>query len=215
LPALAGAFRLLLPGSSSDTDAFAHMIAALAITWAAVWLLAPWLSRAGRWRNAAACTVTMLVAGAIAYLSYYGFWFSAGSTGMLLFTWAACSISLPPALALSGRCCRRSFRPRLVALWLLLWLPICTAVPLVVCLILIFLAVEQRLELVPMVVISSLFFSAFLSCFLYVLNLPVMLLAGFNGVYRDRMRAMICPEPAAEPVESGSPFGEAPVAGSS
>lgn len=209
LPVLAGGLRALVPTLSSDGDAALYMAASLATAWAIVWLLTPWLCQWNRRRNAAAIVTAMLALGGVAYVGYFGCWFSAGTAGSLLWTWAVCSAALPAALAFSGACCRQPLRPAVVAAWLLLWLPISTLVFVGMLFGAMMLAVQPEISMLLIVVMSTLFVSVFLSSILYLVNLPAVLLAQFNGVYRGRMQAMIAPQQAEIPLETGNPGGEA------
>ncbi len=216
LPLMAVALRLFyfVPwlGSDAGFDLLIQMIVTFAIAWAAVWLLAPYLSSGSRWRATALAAAVMFVVGLVAYLGYFGFWCSSdGPAGVMLF-WGVGSPSLLLALALSGVCCRKEFHPAMIALWLVLWLPLFTAIAVGVGFSTMMLIIEGGLgpAFIFQVILSVLFGSLVISGLLYAVNLPVMFLAGMTDCYRERLRAMVYRDRVGD-----SPFEQGPLTGDS
>lgn len=215
LPLLAAALRLFyfVPGfgSSAGFDLSIQLIVTFAIGWAAVWLLAPYFVSGSRLRAFVSALAVMFIVGLVAYLSYFGFWCSSQAPAMTICFWIVGSVSLLLALTVSGACCRKTFHPGLIAAWLMLWLPVSTAVGMAIGFGAMVLIVEgvNGLAFIVQVVLSVVFGAMFGAAFLYAVNLPVLFLAGLTDCYRDRLRAMVFRESSGD-----SPFGETSVAGS-
>ena len=184
-------------GSSAEFDLLIQLILTFAIAWAAVWLLAPYLGTGNRLRAFVSALAVMLGVGLVGYLAYFGFSFSSETLGPEICFWTVGCVSLLLALALSGACCRETFHPGLIAAWLILWLPVATAIGGAVGFGAMILIVERALgpAFILQVVLSVVFGSVFVSGFLYAVNLPVLLLAGVTDCYRDRLRAMVYRDP--------------------
>jgi MFS family permease len=213
VPLLAVALRLFyfMPGlgSSAGFDIMIQLVVTFAIGWAAVWLLAPYLSRGSRLRAFVSALAVMFVVGLVAYLSYFGFWCSSQAPAMTICFWIVGSVSLLLALTLSGACCRKRFHSGIIASWLMLWLPLLTAIGTVVGFAgMIIVEGGLGLAFIVQVVLMMLFGSLFVSGFLYAVNLPVMFLAGLTDCYRDRLRGMVFRESSGD-----NPFGQTSLAG--
>jgi len=180
-------------GSSAGFDLLIQLIVTFAITWAAVWLLAPYLGSGSRLRAFVSALAVMFVVGLVAYLGYFGFWCSSQATARVICFWIIGCVSLLLALALSGACCRKMFHTGVIAIWLILWLPVVTAIGMAVGFGAMILIFEGGLgpAFIIQVVLSVVFGALFVSGFLYAVNLPVMALAGLTECYRERLRAMV------------------------
>ncbi len=212
VPLLAVALRLFcfVPslGSSANFDLLIQFIVTFAIGWAAVWLLAPYLSTGNRLRAFVSALAVMFAVGLVGYLACFGFSCSMETLASSICYWTTCCVALSLALALSGACCRKTFHSGLIALWLILWLPLVTAICMVVGVFSMFLISRGPVDLVSLVSIGLmvLFGSLFVSGFLYAVNLPVLLLAGLTDCYRERLRAMVFRGSSGD-----NPFGPTPV----
>ena len=193
-------------GSSAGFDLMIQFIVTFAIAWAAVWLLTPYLGSGSRPRALASALAVMIGVGLVAYLGYFGLWCDSQEPAMVICFWIVGCVSLLFALALSGASCRDRFHPGLIAAWLILWLPLSTAICMAVgfgAMILISEGVNGLGFIIIQVMVSVLFGSLFVSGFLYVLNLPILVLAGMTDCYRDRLRAMAYRDPF-----TGNPFAQ-------
>ncbi len=213
VPLLACALRLfyLIPswGASAGFDLMLQFIVTFAIAWAAVWLLAPYLSKGSRPRALALALAVMVAVGTVGYLAYFGFSSASDTLVSAVCFWTGGCLALLLALGLSGACCRGRFHPGLIAVWLMLWLPLFTAIGMVVT-VLSTLGVAGVLgpAILLQVVLSVMFGSLFMSGALYALNLPVLLLAGLTDCYGERLRAMVYREPAESEPIGQSPFAD-------
>jgi len=200
LPLATAALRWVVPSDSADIDLLLQLIVSLAIAWSCAWLLMPYLAGGGRLRSIARVLAVLFAVGAVAFVSYFGFWCSAQEPAMAIGFWVATCTSLLLAMLVSGMCCGGRFHPALFTVWLLLFLPLVNAIcvagiftlmtPLVV-------GVADPIILVSMFV-SAAFISLFVSGILFALNLPVILLAMGTACYRERLEALVCRPPQAE-----------------
>jgi hypothetical protein len=197
LPLLAAGFslliRTLMPGSS-QLDTFGQFITALAVAWACVWLVGPWLIRGDRIRTLLGACAVMFAVGAVGYLGYFGFWVSRNTTWATVGYWAACSVPLIAATALTGLCCRGNCSPLRLVFWPVLWMPVacasCISVLAVVMLVLEGGGGFFMLGNLVFVVMQGIVISGFVAGMLYVLDLPVILLRIFSPCYRERFRSV-------------------------
>ena len=188
--------------------------ATLAASWAAVWLLAPWL--AGR-RVATALAVallTMLCAGGLFYLSAYDM-DSAEGRDFSLILYPAAALALLLATALTARFCRQAYRPRRFLAWLLLWTLVVPIVSIpVVAIVTGVLAGEGLLDFAVMLVMAVfpwLIGGAVLGGALYLVNLPFLLLAMRNAFFGARFQDVLRLTPAVSgPVQVAETAGDAP-----
>jgi hypothetical protein len=196
LPLLVAAFWQLilaaLPEPSAELGFAASFVTALAIAWASMWLLGPWLCVGGRAGTSFLGLAAMLAVGAVAYFGYFGVRYSSDAPSLVVF-WSAWPVSLAAAMALSGFCCRRVYRPGYMMLWLLLWMPVASAA----CMSVVaasLVAWQPELRDSPgqllVVFISCMAFSLMMAGMLYVFNLPVMILARACPCYRERLHQM-------------------------
>jgi hypothetical protein len=184
--------------------------------WAAVWLLAPWLARR-RWFGGLLLALgIMLAMGVLAYFVIYGI----GATDdppFFLITYGAASVALVLGMTISGRCCRRHGRLGLFMAWLFLWTVlggIGTLLLLVVPLIMFMSGGAFELLIILSVVVSSFMMGGIFSVAVYLTNVPFMVLAFRNSLYRERLHSVLrMPAPAAvgaSPFAEGGPVTEQP-----
>lgn len=198
VPALAAALQLLflIPslGASFGFDLLVQLLITFALAWAFVWLLAPYLATGNRLRNFFSALAVMMAAGLAAYLGYFGFWCSAQEPAMVICLWSVGSISLLAGWMLSGACCRSGPRPGKTALWLVLWLPVITAICLIAVYSVVVMGIVGRasIGLLFGIVLQLLIMSLLLSAILYAASLPVLVLARLTDCYRGRLRALVC-----------------------
>lgn len=211
VPLVALTFRWLLPIQSAQVDLMLQWIVTFTIAWTSVWLLAPYSNSRSRLATFGSSLAVMFGVGIVGYLGYFGLWYDSDTTIPTLIFWGIGSVFLLLALTLSGVCSRRRFHAGIIAAWLMLWLPLLTAIGMVVTILSVNVIVggmndfASLVMIVPAVAIGSLMVSGFL----YVVNLPVLLLAGLTDDYRERLQAMIYRDSAVHPsVAEGNPFGE-------
>ena len=210
VPLFAAALRLIPSlGSSAGADALIQGVVTFAIAWAAVWLLAPYFSTGSRLRAIVSALLVMFAVGLAGYLTYFGFLFSLDTLGPAFCFWAVDCVSLLLALALSGACCRQTFHPGLIVAWLMLWLPVVTAIAILVGTLAAGLmsgGAGGLDAILIQIVMAVLFGSLFVAGGLYAVNLPVMILAGLTDCYRERLRAMVFRKSSGH-----NPFGQTPL----
>ncbi len=199
--------------SSAGFDLLIQVIVSFAVAWAIVWLAMPYLSIQSRRRNLLSIAAVMLAAGLLAYLGYFGFWIEFPEPVMVICFWCVGSLALAAALQLSGISCRGKYHTGKFALWFVPWLLIATMVCLTLVLGTVILIVDgpPRMGFILAFVVQILIISGFLSGLLYLINLPVLLLAGRTDCYRDRLRRVaICQLPGASPFIPVAAAGDSP-----
>lgn len=195
LPLPAAALQLLffVPGfdQSVGFDSFVQFTVTIAVAWSAVWLLVPYLPTRRRAAGFFSALAVMLAAGLTAYVGYFGAWVSMDQLTLLGF-WCIGCLALLGGIMLSGVSCRGDYHPARIAMWLVLWLPLITAVCLVVLFGVLFLpmAADLGFALVMMMAVSALFSTVFMAGFLYAVNAPVLLLAGLTDCYGRRLQSL-------------------------
>jgi hypothetical protein len=222
LPAVGFTFLIqVLFSESSVADNFGHFVVALAIAWASVWLMGPWLQYGNRVRRLLYTCGVMFAVGAVGYLGFFGVWVSSDVTWLTIGLWAVCSVSLIAATALTGLCCRGDCNSLRLLFWPMLWMPVVCA--LCVSVLMICVVMFQGglgvslLDVLVIVVIQGVISSVLVAGLLYFFDLPVILLHIFSPLYRERFRGIFCcsgPTQTAETVEKlesksvgQSPFG--------
>lgn len=208
LPLLAAGFSLLIEALIPGADIFGQFVTALAIAWTGVWLLAPWLQRGNQVRRLLQVCAVMVAVGVVAYLGFYGAWVSSDITWPAIGFWAACSISLVAAAALTGLCCRGQCGPQQLLFWPMLWLPAASAVCVGVVMIVVLLVAGIGGEFSAMNVLGAIFYGFSMSLLaagaLYVFDLPVLLLRILSPCYRERFRGVFCPSGSLTPTAATS-----------
>lgn len=212
LPLLAAGFALLVEWLSPTADNAGQFVLALAIAWASVWLLAPWLAHGGRVRRLFHALAVMGVVGGVAYVAFFGAWASSDVTWPIIGSWASCSLGLIAAAALTGLCCGGKCTAYHILLWPLVWIPAA-----MICCVAVFMSIALLaagagfgvMEVV-MVMISALVASMFAAAALYLFDLPVLLLGALSSCYRGRFLELFGRSDAGIPtaVAIGKPEGD-------
>ena len=205
LPVLAVAlggslFARLLSMPPSAADGFGGFLVALAASWAAVWLLAPWLAPRRVAAAIALALVVMLAVGAVYFLSVCDFGLIDESR-MWIVIHVAGAIALLVATALAARRCRSGYRPRRYMAWLLLWMLVVPMLSIPVATLVTGLfaggGVMEFVAMLVMAAFSSIIGGAMLGVVLYLLNLPFLFLALRNPFYGERFQSVLRLTPAA------------------
>ncbi len=174
--------------SPDAAEPFGDFLTTLAASWAAVWLLAPWLAPRHLLAGVFLAVVAMLMVGGVYYFSVYDFR-SLDEPVVLSVLHVAGALSLVVATVLAASRCRQAYRPRRFLAWLLLWMMVIPMVctPLVV--LVMVGGFEGLLEVMNMaleMLVASVIAGAVLGVALYVLNLPFLFLAMRNEFFRAR-----------------------------
>jgi len=195
----------LLFFSAETAEFLGGFLTALAASWAAVWLLAPWLARRRILAGLALAMVTMLVVGGVYYASVYEFR-SLGGPEILSVLHVVGALTLLVATVLGAYRCRNAYQPRRFLAWLLLWMTVAPVIglPLIVLVTLVSTSIGSEglpgliefVSLAAMALISSLIGGAVLGVALYLLNLPFLFLAMRNPFYRTRFQDALRLTPA-------------------
>jgi hypothetical protein len=193
------------------------LFGALAMGWASVWLLAPWLARRRWFVGLLLALGTMLVMGVLAYGVNYGI-VRTGEPPIFLISYGAASFALVLAMALSGLCCRRHGRPALFMVWLFLWTLLGGGAGLLVLSVPVLMVMSgsggEAIGMLVMAVVSSLIVGGFFGVAIYLTNVPFMILAFRNSLYRGRLYGVLgIPAVAtagASPFAEGAPLSKQP-----
>jgi hypothetical protein len=210
----------LLFMSAETAEPLGGFLTALAASWAAVWLLAPWLARRRILAGLALAMVAMLAVGGVYYASVYDFR-SFGGPEFLSVLHGVGALVLLVATVLGASRCHQAYQPRRFLAWLLLWM---TVVPLIVFPLVVLVTIVstsiwaeglpgllELVSLVAMALISSVIGGGVLGVALYLLNLPFLFLAMRNPFYRTRFQDALRLTPAPAGASSAAAnTGEVP-----
>jgi len=195
----------LLSISPQTAEPFGGFLVALAASWAAVWLLAPWLARRRLPIAFALALAAMLAAGGLYYFNVYGFVAAEELLPLSVFHGAG-SLSLLVATVLGAYFSRPEYHPRRFLAWLLLWTIIVPvlSIPLVALGSAFFWSggLWEFVGILVMALISSLIGGGVLGVALYLLNLPFLALAIRNPFFAARFQSVLRLTPAASGVVS-------------
>ena len=168
----------------------------LAMAWIIVWLIGHWLSRLHGIAALLLALAVMLAAGGASYVGHFGTAHrtllhdpDAPSMVVLYAIYAICVAVLLLAMTLSAYCCRKKYRPRRFMLWLLVWTILASMAGACVfaCIAATGLLALLDVWKVPMAMpVASLIDGSIVGGILYLINLPVMVLAFSCPCYRDR-----------------------------
>lgn len=183
-------------------ESFGGVLVALAASWAAVWLLAPWIARRRIVTGLVLAMVVMLAGGGVYFFSVYDL----GSADEMMFpgvTHLVGALALLSATGLSAFNCRRKYQPRRYMAWLLLW-TMAAATVLVVLNVLLWLlgpmifatifdgsGAWEMLAMLVMALVFTCIAGGLLGVAIYLVNLPFLLLATRNPFYRDRFHDVL------------------------
>jgi len=180
-------------------ESFGGFLVALAASWAAVWLLAPWLARRHVVTALMLALAAMWGAGGVYYFRVYGLGAADEFLPLAVFH-AAGALSLLAATVLGAYFCRSEYQPRRFMAWLLLWMLLVPVLSIpVVTLGLAFFWAGGLMEFVGilvMVIIGSLVGGGVLGVALYLLNLPFLALAIRNPFFAARFQSVLRLTPA-------------------
>lgn len=217
LPIVVATCVLLLQiplADSSELDSVGHFLITLSAAWAGVWLVGHWLAGRSRLRSACLTLGVMLAIGLVSYVSYCGVWASSELVWGLLGFWAACSVPLVAAAALTGICCRGNTTLPKQLLWPMAWIPVACVVS-VTALMTAFALANMADGVLGMgmlltMLLQGVFVAPFLAILLYLLHLPVAVVCGVTSTYQERFHSLFCqnapPPPASSEVTGASPF---------
>ncbi|MCU0982894.1 MAG: hypothetical protein MUF25_27345 [Pirellulaceae bacterium] len=205
--------------SAETAEPFGGFLTALAASWAAVWLLAPWLARRRMLAGLALAMVAMLAVGGVYYTSVCDFG-SFGGPEFLSVLHVAGAVTLLVATVLGAYRCRNAYRPRRFLAWLLLWMMVVpmVSIPLVALVVMasgLFWSdgLMDFLGAVAMTLLVSIIASGVLGVALYLLNLPFLFLAVRNPFYRMRFYEVLGLTPAvSDGLNAAADEGEIPAA---
>jgi len=181
-----------LLGFPDQLGSMLYWLTAMAIAWACVWLVAPWLRARRRFHRTLSAWAVMLVAGIVANCGYCGFSTFDSDALVRIVYWGAVSLPLVAGVMISGYVCRRSCRTSVFMLWLVLWIPVVCA-PSLAAATAIHAMAKGQFEALIFIACSSVMGTPILAGCLYVLNVPVMLLARFSPLWRERFHALLGP----------------------
>jgi hypothetical protein len=178
---------------------------AIIVAWTAAWLLGPWLAKC---RPAVAFVLVLGQALLIGMAVQYSFRQSLLRDPLSLVVFATMFFPLPTAFALSGLCCRRTYRPWRFMLWLVPWLVVGFAVGCILCTVGVLVWGEDLPHGDPSDVLFFLTVGPLVfATVAYLLNLPFMVLAFLCPPYRERFRKVLrLPEclPPSRPAPEGT-----------
>ena len=176
----------LLPMSPGTGQLMSWLFGTLLSAWVALWLLAPrFYGRHPVVAIALALAVVHAIAG-VSYWGHFGFTAMAESSPMwIMYSSSVCALLL--GMVLSARSCRRFYSPKRFMLYLLLW--IAAIFGIVGALTLAYEAVQMGMSFVsflPMMIVAMTMSTLVMGGFLYVMNLPFLVLAFYCPTYRNR-----------------------------
>jgi hypothetical protein len=218
LPALAVAVGWsmvvrLLSLSADTATGLGGLLVVVALSWSAVWLVAPWLARRTKGTALALALVVMLATGAAYYAVVLEF--STPDIVVAAVGHLVGSLALLLAHVLAAICCRHQYRLGRFSAWLLLWLPLVPIVAIPIGLLIaspLWMggAPEVVMFLVGMV-ISAMIGGGLLGLAFYLVNLPFLLLVQRSPFWAARFQTALRLSPTSDPyVLAADPAESAP-----
>lgn len=208
LPALAVAIGWsmlvrLLSLSADTATGLGGLLVVIALSWAAVWLVAPWLARRTGGTALALAMVVMLATGAAYYAVVLDF--RAPDIVVAAVVHLIGSLALVLAHVLAAICSRRQYRLGRFSAWLVLWLPLVPIVAVPIGLLItspLWMggAPEVLMFLVGMV-ISATIGGGLLGLAFYLVNLPFLLLVQRSPFWAARFQTALRLTPASDPYQ--------------
>ncbi len=196
-------------GSDFDMGFLVHMVAIFAISWTAFWLLTPWLRMRNRREAFVSLLAVMSTGAAVGCVAYFGLWVEPCTAISTFLLWGILCAVLFLALVGCCRTCRQTCRVGALAIWLPVWLMLLTTIAATALFLPIMLIAAITGEPDATVQVAKLAACVALgvAAFLYGINLPVLLLAGWTDQYRRRLQGLVSPPPTRRaPLPGGDPF---------
>ena len=214
LPVVALLGRWGISADSGDLDLLLYLTTTFPLAWTCVWLSAPYLKRRTRKQVFFSAVSVMFLGGLLAYLGYFGFWCASQACAIVIIVWTVGSVALTLGLLMAGRFCGGNFRLGRFVVGTVLVLPAVTAGVLIPTLggAIVVQIGATALPMLVLICVQLGIASLFVSGFLFAVNFPVLVLAGFTDCYWERLKNVVCP--VVEDVASstgGNPFSESPV----
>jgi hypothetical protein len=179
--------------SSADVEMFNMMFNTMTAWITFLWLFAPKLSRYNPWITLFLIFALIALFFLLGIVSYFGFGFPQDAVmALVMLTMLALSMLL--GFVLAGWRCRKRYDPIHFMLWLAVWLiAACLSSMVVFCVIMRFVQ-ETPIQFFTMLLAVAVVGLVF-ALFLYLINLPYMILAMRNSFFRDRLCACLGLQP--------------------
>ena len=179
--------NILFGLSTSTSENFGVMIIAIATAWTVFWSLAGRFQSHSKVLNFMAAAVVILVMMSAVFAAN-GMMQASGLISMLIYQFVF-SVAWLVSMILSARRCRKTYSPKRFMAWLFLWTMLIPAgLTFVFSIVSILIFSGASLSILPYFIIGMLISSGMLGIFLYLLNIPFMLLAFNNSIYDERFR---------------------------
>jgi hypothetical protein len=185
--------------NSTDALQFGIIFNSMAVSMTVLWLVANYFKRFGgavRFLLSFVTVVGVASLGTLAYSTEFS-----TETVMYLVLFAFMALTILIAITLSRRLCGGTYRPVCFMLWLVLWMFIGSLITtsgfVLICSIIFSSGPESAEAILIFIFAGSVF-----GLFLYVLNLPFMLLGFAHPLFRERFCAYLSLKPKASTVES-------------
>ena len=193
--------KILPKMTSSNAIQFGTLFQSLAIGLTILWLIAHKFEKFGGLPRFFIAFAVMMVISFLGILSLYTDF--ENEVFLILALFAFMTIAMLLGFAMSVKLCRKVYRPKAFLLWLGLWLPLCclfAMIGFVVVGMIITKSVPPTEALLLQIPIVGLFFGVFL----YIVNLPFMILGFASPLYRERFCACLRLKPKAVTTEQGN-----------
>lgn len=214
-------FLLTQISSPGDDEMFNMMFNSLVAGITFLWLFAPKLGRFNPWIAFFLAFALITMFFLLGIVSYLGFVFSR-ETMVILPMLTVLALAMLLGFVLAGWRCRKRYSPVRFMLWLAIWMvAICLAS------MILFYIITFFIQKVPIPITRILFMASIvgliLAIFLYVINLPYMILALRSSFFRERFYACLrlkavsaAPQQAdTDPLNEQNPGTEIPEKGDS
>jgi hypothetical protein len=189
------ALTLTPPVLPSGANFLVDAIAALAIGWAAVWLLSDYLRRPHRLLTFLSVLLVLAGFSALALVSRQGWSLLELETLQIGIVLAVAVVASAVALALGGWLCRKAFRPLALYLWLFLSLVVVWFLIATPFFLFALMASGGQIPwsefLIPVLVVAIGNFA---------LLLPFLILSSANPLFRERLKALLHARPEIPPI---------------
>ena len=182
-------FLLTQISSSGDVEMFNMMFSSLVAGITFLWLFAPKLSRFNPWIAFFLAFALITMFFLLGIVSYLGFGFSQNAV-MSLAMLTVLALGMLLGFVLAGWRCRKHYGPVRFMLWLAVWMvAACLACTLVFYVITFFMQ-KVLIPITTILYIASIV-GLILAIFLYLINLPYMILALRSSFFRERFYACL------------------------
>ena len=175
--------------SSGDVEMFNMMFSSLVAGITFLWLFSPKLGKYNPWIAFFLAFALITMFFLLGIVSYLGFVFSR-ETMVILPMLAVLALAMLLGFVLAGWRCRKRYGPVRFLLWLAVWMVVVCLASMILFYVITFFIQKVSIPITRIVFMASIV-GLILAIFLYVINLPYMILALGSSFFRERFYACL------------------------